>query len=150
MGTRRAIIMLLSIVSKVLHRVLLNRMKGIVDTKLRQKQAGPHCSTINHCWTLSGVADIDINMLYRLPKAFNSIHRKTFWKMLRHYGAPTKIVNIIRKFYKRFTAQVVHNGRLTDKIISNVDWGETGMSAIPPSLLYSPRLGNKRSILVIR
>ena len=33
-------IMLLSIASKVLYRVLLSRMKGVVDTKLRDEQAG--------------------------------------------------------------------------------------------------------------
>ena len=32
--------MLLSMASKILCRVLLNRMKGAVDTKLRDEQAG--------------------------------------------------------------------------------------------------------------
>ena len=51
-------IMLLGIASKVLCRVLLNRMKGAVYTKLRDEQAGfrkdrslhgSHCNTTNHC-----------------------------------------------------------------------------------------------------
>ena len=48
-------------------------------------------------------------------KAFDSIHRETLWKLLRRYGLFSKIVNIIRKLYEGFTAQVVHNGRFTEK-----------------------------------
>ena len=29
-------------------------------------------------------------------KAFDSLDRETFWKLLRHYGVPMKFVNLIR------------------------------------------------------
>ncbi|VDO85034.1 unnamed protein product [Schistosoma margrebowiei] len=32
-------------------------------------------------------------------KAFDSVDRTTLWKVLRHYGMPQKIVNIIRNSY---------------------------------------------------
>ncbi|VDO82439.1 unnamed protein product [Schistosoma margrebowiei] len=39
-------------------------------------------------------------------KAFDSVDRRTLWKLLRHYGVPEKIVNIIRNSYD--------GGQLTD------------------------------------
>ena len=117
--------MLLSIASKVLCRVLLNRMKGAVDTKLRDEQAGfrKGRSCTDHIATLRIVVEQSVERqssaytcFVDFQKAFDSIHREPLWRLLRLYGVPTKIVNIIRKFYEGFTAQVVHNGTLTEKI----------------------------------
>ncbi|VDO91768.1 unnamed protein product [Schistosoma margrebowiei] len=47
-------------------------------------------------------------------KAFDSVDRRTLWKLLRHYGVPEKIVNIIRNSYDRLQCKVVHGGQLTD------------------------------------
>ncbi|VDO65612.1 unnamed protein product [Schistosoma margrebowiei] len=47
-------------------------------------------------------------------KAFDSVDRRTFWKLLRHYGVPEKIVNIIRNSYDGLQCKVVHGGQLTD------------------------------------
>ena len=32
-------------------------------------------------------------------RAFDSIHRETLWRILRHYGIPSKVVNIISMLY---------------------------------------------------
>ncbi|VDO72603.1 unnamed protein product [Schistosoma margrebowiei] len=47
-------------------------------------------------------------------KAFNSVDRRTLWKLLRYYGVPEKIVNIIRNSYDGLQCKVVHGGQLTD------------------------------------
>ncbi|VDP51636.1 unnamed protein product [Schistosoma margrebowiei] len=47
-------------------------------------------------------------------KAFDSVDRRTLWKLLRHYGVPEKIVNIIRNSYDGLQRKVVHGGQLTD------------------------------------
>ncbi|VDO63472.1 unnamed protein product, partial [Schistosoma margrebowiei] len=47
-------------------------------------------------------------------KAFDSVDRRTLWKLLRHYGVPEKIVNIIRNSYDGLQCKVVHGGQLTD------------------------------------
>ena len=39
--------------------------------------------------------------------------RDTFCKLLRHYGIPPKIADLIRKSYAGMTSKVVHEGRLT-------------------------------------
>ena len=40
--------------------------------------------------------------------------RVSLWKLLRNYGVPEKITNIIRNSYKGMTCRVVHGGQLTD------------------------------------
>ncbi|VDP57729.1 unnamed protein product [Schistosoma margrebowiei] len=47
-------------------------------------------------------------------KAFDSIDRRTLWKLLRHYGVPEKIFNIIRNSYEGLQCKVVYGGQLTD------------------------------------
>ncbi|VDP23361.1 unnamed protein product [Schistosoma margrebowiei] len=47
-------------------------------------------------------------------KAFDSVDRRTLWKLLRHYGVPEKIVNIIRNSCDGLQCKVVHGGQLTD------------------------------------
>ncbi|VDO56728.1 unnamed protein product [Schistosoma margrebowiei] len=46
-------------------------------------------------------------------KAFDSMDRTTLWKLLRHYGVPQKIVNIIQNSYDGLYCKIVHGGQLT-------------------------------------
>ena len=46
-------------------------------------------------------------------KAFDSLHRDTLWKLLRHYGIPAKLTRLIQKSYEGTSCQVVHGGQLT-------------------------------------
>ncbi|VDP29858.1 unnamed protein product [Schistosoma margrebowiei] len=46
-------------------------------------------------------------------KAFDSVDRTTLWKLLRHYGVPLKIVNIIQSSYDGLHCKIVHGGQLT-------------------------------------
>ncbi|VDP65909.1 unnamed protein product, partial [Schistosoma curassoni] len=41
------------------------------------------------------------------------VDRKTLWKLLRHYGVPQKIVNIIQNSYDGVHCKIVHGGQLT-------------------------------------
>ncbi|VDP58029.1 unnamed protein product [Schistosoma margrebowiei] len=47
-------------------------------------------------------------------KEFDTVDRRTLWKILRHYGVPENIVNIIRNTYDGLQCKVVHGGQLTD------------------------------------
>ena len=38
-------------------------------------------------------------------KAFDSEDRETIWKLLRHYGVPLKMVNIIKSSYQGFNCR---------------------------------------------
>ena len=47
-------------------------------------------------------------------KAFDSLDREAIWRILRHYGIPDKIINMLRVQYQGFTCQVLHGGTLTN------------------------------------
>ena len=82
-------------------------MKGAVETKLRNEQAGfrKGRSCTDHTVTLRIIFEQSVewqSLAYicfvNFQKAFDSIHIETLWKLQRHYCVPTKIVNIMRKF----------------------------------------------------
>ena len=116
-------ITLLSVPGKVFNRILLERMKNIVDTKLRDEQAGfrKNRSCTDQIATLRIIVEQSIEWNSPLlinfidyEKAFDSVDRVTLWKLLRHYGIPEKIVRIIRNTYDGMTCRVVHEGQLTN------------------------------------
>jgi len=47
-------------------------------------------------------------------KAFDSLHRDSLWKILRHYGIPLTLVNIIQLLYQNFECRVLYNNKLTE------------------------------------
>ena len=42
--------------------------------------------------------------------------RDIIWKLMSHYGIPTKFIKIIQQLYEDSTCQVIHNGKLTDPL----------------------------------
>ena len=116
-------IMLLSIPSKVLSKVLLSRIDVSLDKKLREEQAGFRRGRgcVDQIFTLRNIIEtcaewntpVHINFV-DFQKAFDSIHRNTLWKILRSYGIPIKLVTIISKFYENFEACVAVDNKTTD------------------------------------
>ncbi|KAK3546988.1 hypothetical protein QTP86_007917 [Hemibagrus guttatus] len=115
-------ITLLPLTSKVFCRIILQRIIAAVDIKLRQEQAGfrKGKSCIDHIFTLRQILEQSHEWnspLYLLfvdfEKAFDSLHRDSLWKILRHYGIPKKLVTIIQDLYKNFECRVIHNNELT-------------------------------------
>ena len=119
--------MLLSVPSKVLTRILLERLKKAIDLKLRPEQAGFRQD--NSCTDLIATLRIKIDqslewqsILYLnfidLQKAFDSVDRNTIWKIFDNFGRP---VIFKEKTYENATCQVIHNGKLTQPF--NVETG---------------------------
>ena len=50
-------------------------------------------------------------------KGHDSINRDTMWKILRHYGVPEKIVNIIKCLYDGSTSAVRIDGILSQEFL---------------------------------
>lgn len=46
-------------------------------------------------------------------KAFDSVVRETLWKLLRHYGIPSKLVSLIKSNYEGMTCRVIHEGQFS-------------------------------------
>ena len=115
-------ITLLVIASKVLTRVILGRIKSSIDKKLRQNQAGfrPDRSCTDQIATLRIIVEQSIEWnspLYLLfidfSKAFDSLDREVMRKLLKHYGVPQKIINIILALYDSCQCSVIHKGKLS-------------------------------------
>ena len=115
-------ITLLSVPGKVLNRLILERMKGTVDQSLREQQAGfrQDRSCTDQIATLRIIVEQSIEWNSSLyinfvdyEKAFDSVDRETLWKVLRHYGVPKKLVNMIKNSYEGMSCRVIHEGQLT-------------------------------------
>ena len=115
-------ITLLSVPGKVFNRIILERMKEAVDPKLRDQQAGfrKNRSCADQIATLRIIVEQSLEWNSSLyvnfvdyEKAFDSVDRETLWKLLRHYGVPTKLVNIIKNSYSDMSCRVVHGGQFT-------------------------------------
>lgn len=111
--------MLLSMLGKILSRVILNRLKGALDAILREEQAGfrKGRSCPDQIVTLCIIVEQSVEWqssvyicFMDFAKAFDSVNRKGLCRLLPYYGAPAEITNLIRKFYKGFKALIVHSG----------------------------------------
>ena len=138
-------IQLLSLPSKVLARIILERMKTAIDANLRDEQAEFRCgrSCTDQIATLRIMIEQSIE--WRSPvyinfvdfkKAFDMVDRNILWKGLRHYGIPIKIVNIIQGLYKKTKCQVIHQSALSPSF--NGDTGvRQGCLFSPPPPIFS-------------
>ena len=115
-------ITLFSVPGKILNRIILERMKGKVDQTLREQQAGfrQDRSCTDQIATLRIIMEQSIKWNSSLyinfvdyEKAFDSVDRETLWKVLRHYGVPKKLVNMIKNSYEGMSCRVIHEGQLT-------------------------------------
>jgi len=99
---------LLSTPGKVFSRVMLNRLQDAVDCTLRDEQAGfrrGHSST-EQIFVLRNIIeqslehqqDLIINFI-DYKKAFDSVHRPSLWKILKHYGIPDRYIEIFKALY---------------------------------------------------
>jgi hypothetical protein len=116
-------IMLLSVPVKVLSRIILERIKKIVDNKLRDEQVGfrQNRSCTDQIATLRITAEQSIEWNSPLyitfldyEKAFDSLDRETLCKLLRQYGVPEKVTNLIKKTYENMTCRLIHEGQFTE------------------------------------
>ncbi|VDP22769.1 unnamed protein product [Schistosoma margrebowiei] len=101
---------------------MLNRMKDSVDAQLPDQQPGfrkdRSCTDLIATLRIIVEQPIEWNSSLYInfidnEKAFDSVNRTTLWKLLRHYGVPQKIVNIIQNSCDGLNCTTVHGGQLT-------------------------------------
>lgn len=111
-------ITLLSIASKIMTKINIQRITDAIDKQLRDEQAGfrKGRGCIDQIFALRNIIEqctewqrqLYINFV-DFQKAFDSINRKSFWQILRAYGIPKEIVELIKSFYNNFTCSVGHS-----------------------------------------
>ena len=104
--------MLLTVTSKVLCKIVLERMKDALEGRLPDEQAGFRkerscCDQIDTLriimeQTLEGNTGLYM-VFVDFAKGFDPIDREVLWRILRQYKIPEKIVRVIRVFYDDFS-----------------------------------------------
>ena len=115
-------ITLMSVSAKVMGKVLIRRISGGVDAKLRKEQAGfrKGRSTIEQIFVLKNIVEQAVECNSSLyvcfvdyEKAFDSVHR-TLWKIMESYEIPSKLVGIVNAMYDGSQCAVVEGTDQTD------------------------------------
>ena len=125
-----------SVITKLLNKILLNRIRTEVDPLLRNSQNGfrPGRSTTSHILSLrriiEGVKAKNLSaviIFIDFKKAFDSITRDSMYKILQAYGVPEKIVNLIKAVYTNTRARVETPDGNTDlfDILAGIMQGDT-------------------------
>lgn len=110
-------IMLLSVTSKVLIRIILHRVASVIDPYLRKEQAGfrKGKSCADQIFSLRQILEqsnewittVNANFI-DFAKTFESVHRpEELLKMLMHYAIPNTIISIIQMLYMDFYEKVI-------------------------------------------
>ena len=116
-------ITLMSIVGKVLSKIVITRIARAVNQNLRKEQAGfrKGRNTSEQIFVLRNIIEQSIewnSSLYTcfidFEKAFDSVHRPTLWNIMRNYGIPQKLIEIVKAMYHHSKCAVVDGGRKTD------------------------------------
>ena len=121
-GNWRGVI-LLPLASKVLSWILIKRIQAGVDTSLRKEQTGFRRGrgTVDQIFILRNILE-QVNKrnatLYvhfvDFEKAFDSIHRDSLWNIIRRYGIPAKLIQMVKTLYENFQCSVIDDGETTE------------------------------------
>ena len=116
------VVTLLPVASKVMGRVIIQRIQNGVDSVLRKEQAGfrKNRSTVDQIFILRNIIE-QVNecqaTLYAhfvdFEKAFDSVHREGLWKIMKAYGIPDKLIRMVKIMYEDFECSVLDEGEQT-------------------------------------
>lgn len=116
-------ISLMSIAAKLYNKMLLERLRPLVDEVMRRNQAGFRRgrSTVDQICALrrifEGVKHKKIPLVATFvdfKKAFDSVNRARLFEILSLYGIPDKLIDAIKKLYDRSKAVVSINGKQSE------------------------------------
>jgi hypothetical protein len=114
---------LLSVFSKIMARIILNRIGERIDSTLKRHQVGFRSggSCVDHINTLRIILEqytgfnSEIHLMFvDFEKAFDRVNREYIWRSLTKRGIPEKIVSLIKASYNNSRCSVLHNGQLSN------------------------------------
>ena len=112
-------ISLLSVPGKVFASIILNRFKDALHQVLREEQCGfrKNRGSTDQFFELRQILEkcmafqLEVSFCFiDFRAAFDSVDRETIYKIMKHYGLPQKIVNVIRNSYEGFKCCVKAEG----------------------------------------
>ena len=124
----------LPVASKVMGRVIIERIQNGVDHVLRKEQAGfrKNKSTVDQIFILRNIIE-QVNEwqatfyahFVDFEKAFDSVHREGLWRIMKAYGIPDKLITMVKIMYDDFECSVLDEGEQTRwfKITTGVKQG---------------------------
>ena len=128
-------ITLTSVPSKVFGRVLIDRIRDGVNSKLRDEQAGFRSGrgTVEQIFILRNIIEQVVEWQATLyitfvdfEKAFDSVHRESLWKIMESYGIPCKIIHMVQMLYEDSECAVLDEGEESEwfKVKTGVKQGD--------------------------
>ena len=119
-------ISLLTVVGKVMAKILQGRLQQLAETELPESQygyqTGRGCSDMT--FTLRQLVEKSIEHRSKqfitfvdLQQAYDSIPRKALWRALEKLGVPNSVVNLVKSFHNGIKAQLSRNGELLEEKI---------------------------------
>ena len=112
-------ISLLSVPGKVFASIILNRCKDALDQVLREERCGflKSRGCTDQLFALRQILEkcmafqLDVNFCFiDFLAAFDSMDREMMYKIMKQYGLPQKVVNVICNSYKGFKCSVKAEG----------------------------------------
>ena len=117
-GNYRGISLLVS-AGKILAGVLLNRLNNeVAKHALPESQCGFRANrgTLDMIFTARQIQEKCQEQQMDLYQAFDTVHRKSLWIVLKKLGCPEKFVSMIKALHDGMKAWVNINGELTEPI----------------------------------
>ncbi|XP_062577713.1 uncharacterized protein LOC134239565 [Saccostrea cucullata] len=139
-------ISLICIIVKIYNRLILNRIRSVIDLRLRTNQNcfRPGRTTVAQILSLRRIIEcVKANNLKAVftfidfRKAFDSIHRGKMIRILKAYGIPPNLLRAIEKMYTNTMAKIVTPD------------GETSMFEITAGVLQGDTLAPFLFIIVL-
>lgn len=127
-------ITLIPTTSKILGKIIVNRIAAEVNKHLREEQAGfrEGRGTTEQIFILRNIIEQTVEWNSNLyicfidfEKAFDSVHQETLWKIIKHYGIPEKLIRLLKCMYINNECAVITSNGTSDwfKIKSGVKQG---------------------------
>ena len=132
-------ISLISHPSKVMLRILLNRLKPQAEEIIKEKQAGFRAgwSTTEQIFNLRILCEKYLQHQQNLYHVFVDF-KKALWATMRLYNINDNLIRTIECLYNKATSEVFHDNNR--RMVPNHNWSAPRMSAFPHPLQHLLRI----------
>ena len=99
----------------MLGRVIIVRIRVALDNKLRKEQAGFRRGKgcMQQIFILRTLSTSASNGIAHSSSTMWIVFRESLWRIMKYYGIPSKIINLVKMSYKNFRCAVEHEGKLS-------------------------------------